>query len=308
MPELPPVTMATRPSTRSIIAPLRVHVLGAGLMGSQIGCEYALGGHYVTFLVRRREEAERRVRGALTTVSELGLWTTAEVEAAAHRMSFSSGCGDCDLIVESVPEDFDLKVELLRAGAEASPQAIVATNTSSLSITQLGEALGAPDRTVGTHYWNPPLLMPLVEVVAGNGTSDETLRRVSQALTELRKHPVQVKDVPGFVWNRLQLALLREALWIVENDVAAPETVDDIVRRGLARRWRMTGPFETVGLGGVNTFQKVAENLFPELSDANDAAGLSAFVDPGNPELSAVRERRDAELADEIRRDRSENS
>lgn len=296
--------MATRPSTRSIIAALRVHVVGAGLMGSQIGCEYALGGHYVTFLVRRREEAERRVRGALNTVAELGLWGTGEVEAAAHRISFSSSGCDCDLVVESVPENFELKVELLRSAKEASPQAILATNTSSLSVTELGDALGAGERTVGTHYWNPPLLMPLVEIVAGEHTSDETVELVSRTLTELGKRPVLVHDVAGFVWNRLQVALLREALWIVENDVATPETVDEIVRRGLARRWRLTGPFETAGLGGVETFIKVAGNLFPELSGAQQAEGLRSFVDPDDPALGDVRARRDAELAEEIRRDR----
>jgi 3-hydroxybutyryl-CoA dehydrogenase len=244
------------------------------------------------------------VREALALVAELELFSIAQTEAAVHRMSFGSECVDCDLVVESVPEDLELKADLLSRAAEAAPKAILASNTSSLSIGTLGDAVGAPGRTLGTHYWNPPLLMPLVELVAGERTAPERLELVEATLRALGKRPVRVRDVPGFVWNRLQLALLREALWIVGNEVATPETVDEIVRRGLARRWRLTGPFETVALGGPETFERVAANLFPVLSDAETAEGLSRWVDPGAPGLRELRARRDGELAEELRRDR----
>src|SRR5207245_2476097 len=179
-----------------------------------------------------------------------------------------------DLVVESVPEDFELKAAKLRPLADASPDAIVATNTSSLSITRLGETIGAPERTIGTHYWNPPLLMPLVEVVAGERTSPEVVALVRETVSRLGKRPVLVRDVPGFVWNRIQMAVLREAAWIVGNDVAAPETVDEILTYGLARRWRNVGFFEAISLGGVATWQRTSANLLPELSAATELPDL----------------------------------
>jgi 3-hydroxybutyryl-CoA dehydrogenase len=130
---------------------------------------------------------------------------------------------------------------------------------------------------------------------------------VINVLTGIGKRPVRVeRDVPGFIWNRLQFALLREALWIVENSVASPDTVDEIVRHGLARRWRLTGPFETVALGGVDTFAAVANNLFPHLSSATAAGDLRVWTVSDEGALAAARERRDQELARELERDRAQ--
>jgi 3-hydroxybutyryl-CoA dehydrogenase len=151
--------------------------------------------------------------------------------------------------------------------------------------------------------------MPLVELIRGDRTANETVERMTATLRAMGKRPVLVeKDVPGFVWNRLQLALLREAVWIVEQGVAAPETVDEIVRDGLARRWRLTGPFETVALGGPDTFVRVAANLFPVLSEADAMADLGAWLERDPARLAAIRERRDAGLVEELRRERSEGS
>jgi 3-hydroxybutyryl-CoA dehydrogenase len=251
---------------------MRVVVIGAGRMGSQIGEEYAAGGHEVTFVTRSTNDASRARR--------------------------TDDAPPADLVVESVPEDFALKVEVLGAAAAAHPDAVLASNTSSLSITTLGEAIGAPERTLGTHYWNPPRLMPLVEVIRG-AASERAVAFVVDALRALGKRPVEIaRDVPGFAWNRLQFALLREALWLVDEGVAEPAVVDEIVRDGLARRWRYTGPFETAALGGIETFERVAANLFPELSTAAAAPGLAAAA--GSVPLDGVAERRDAGLAEEL--------
>jgi 3-hydroxybutyryl-CoA dehydrogenase len=287
---------------------MRVLVLGAGLMGAQIGCEYALGGHEVTLVARRVDDVRRRVESAFATLLDLKLALRHEIDAAGSRMRFASDLeAPCDLVVESLPEELELKARLLREAAGRSPEAVLASNTSSLSITELGAAAGAPERTVGTHYWNPPLLMPLVELVAGERTRPDVVTLVRETLEALGKRPVAVeREVPGFVWNRLQMALLRESLWLVENGVASIESVDEVVRHGLARRYRHVGLFQAIGLGGVDTWTSAAANIFPELSTEQRAPDLRRFVTDG-ADASTVRERRDRNLARELLEERSDD-
>jgi 3-hydroxybutyryl-CoA dehydrogenase len=291
---------------RDTSTPLRVLVLGAGRMGSQLACELALGGHTVTAAARSRDRLSARIDGAFATAIRYGL---ASSDAARSRVGVSTADAwrdeRFDVVLESAPEDFDLKVSLLQAAIESSPDAILATNTSSLSITELGKAIGAGDRIVGTHFWNPPLLMPLVEVVSGEETPTHLAEEVADIIRRLGKTPVLVqRDVPGFIWNRLQMALLREALWLVENGVATPATVDLVVREGVARRARHTGPFETVALGGAHVWSAVAANLFPELSNADGPGELGRCVSIGEAEAREIASRRDRALARELADDR----
>jgi 3-hydroxybutyryl-CoA dehydrogenase len=156
------------------------------------------------------------------------------------------------------------------------------------------------------HFWNPPLLMPLVEVISGPSTDPAHVQTVVGLVRAVGKRPVVVdRDVPGFVWNRLQLALLREAVWIVENGVASPGVVDEIVRDGLARRWRYTGPFQTAALGGPATFTRVADNLWPVLSTATGVEALDRWLESDPDALAAVKAARDAGLLDDLKRDRT---
>ena len=132
---------------------------------------------------------------------------------------------------------------------------------------------------MGTHYWNPPLLMPLVETIAGPHTPRELLDAVLGLLRAIGKRPIVLeREATGLLWNRLQLAVLRECEWLVEHGVATPQTIDEVMRDGLARRWRLTGPFETVGLGGAKTFDAIAANLFPLLSSATAGRGFGRHV------------------------------
>jgi 3-hydroxybutyryl-CoA dehydrogenase len=280
-------------------------VVGAGLMGAQIGLEYALGGHDVTLVARDTDRVRDRLEAALALVSDHALAPAAEVERAAGRLAATDTAGEegWELVVESLPEDLELKVALLRPLAAGSPEAIIASNTSSLSITELGERIGAPERTLGTHYWNPPLLMPLVEVVAGTATDDARVALIRDTLATLGKRPVVVRDVPGFVWNRLQMAILREATWLVENGIASPETIDEVLTYGLARRWRHVGFFRAIALGGVDTWQQTASNLLPELSSARKLGDLRRWVTE-NGDLAEVARRRDRGLAEDLILDR----
>jgi 3-hydroxybutyryl-CoA dehydrogenase len=284
---------------------MEVIVVGAGLMGSQIAVEYALGGHRVHCLARHPEATRSRVDEALATALRLGLRDESTTHAAAARLSVGDALDAvdrCDLVVESVPEELSLKGQVLTPIAAHFRDAVIASNTSSLSIGAIGAACGAPERTVGTHYWNPPLLMPLVEVIAGPRSRPEAVELARAAVASCGKRPVLVqRDVPGFIWNRLQHALLREALWIVDNGVATPEAVDEVVRFGNARRWEHVGPFAAAALGGIGTWQRVAGELFPALSNTADAGDLRRALWADAEELAAIAEARDAELARDLR-------
>ena len=198
-----------------------------------------------------------------------------------------------------------MKREWLAAAAAWRPGATIATNTSSISVSELGRLAGVEQRIVGTHYWNPPLLMPLVEVLAGGATPSARLERVIAILRGIGKRPVKLSaEAPGLLWNRIQFAVLREALWLVEHGIATPEVIDEVMRDGLARRWRLTGPFETVSLGGAAVFDSIATNLFPTLSDASATAGFGPHLIDDVETLRVLRERRDEGLAAELTRER----
>ena len=288
---------------------MRVAIIGAGLMGAQIGCEYALGGHEVRVHSRDIGGALQRVANGFAVLEAHGLSTADAVRAAAGRVTTAAHPGDAardaDLLVESLPEDLELKASVLREALAGARHPVVATNTSSLSITAIGEAIGAPERTLGTHYLNPPLLMPTVEVIAGERTAPETVSLVQETLVALGKLPVLVRrDVPGFVWNRLQFALVRECAWLVEHGVASPEDVDTVMREGLARRWRRVGPLRAIALGGVDTWNRSARAIVPDLSTARELPDL-AEVAITDGELSTDAATRDGALARELREERA---
>jgi 3-hydroxybutyryl-CoA dehydrogenase len=288
---------------------VRVAIIGAGLMGAQIGCEYALGGHEVRVHSRDIGGALQRVANGFAVLEAHGLSTADAVRAAAGRVTTAAHPGDAardaDLLVESLPEDLELKASVLREALAGARHPVVATNTSSLSITAIGEAIGAPERTLGTHNLNPPQLMPTVGVIAGERTAPETVSLVQETLVALGKLPVLVgRDVPGFVWNRLQFALVRECAWLVEHGVASPEDVDTVMREGLARRWRRVGPLRAIALGGVDTWNRSARAIVPDLSTARELPDL-AEVAITDGDLSTDAATRDGALARELREERA---
>jgi 3-hydroxybutyryl-CoA dehydrogenase len=287
---------------------VKIVLLGPGLMGSHVACEYALGGHEVVVLARRPDVARERIERGFATAREHGLATPDQIAAARERLTISEDIAATDgarIIVESVVEDLAEKQAALQPVVARNSDAMIASNTSSIPITAIGAAIGAGERTVGVHYWNPPLLMPMVEIIRGNETAETVVTEMTAVLRALGKRPVVVdRDVQGFAWNRLQLALLREAVWLVENGVASPATVDEIVRDGLARRWRYTGPFQTAALGGAATFERVANLLWPALSTATSLQNLRQWLDESPETTGPLRERRDRGLATDMRADR----
>lgn len=231
------------------------------------------------YLTRDRAKGERAVREHAEELAALGVVD----EDIAARLTFCTKLEDLpasQLVVESVSEQQALKVGLIGDLAAAEPEALIGSNTSSLSITALSSRAVSPERVVGMHFWYPAPLMPLVELVPGEQTSSASMDRGERMLREHGKTPIRLgRDIPGFVWNRLVVAELREATSLVEQGVVSARGVDLVVEQGLARRWSLTGPFASAVLGGIATFETVGRNLLPLLSADTAIDGLGALLE-----------------------------
>jgi 3-hydroxybutyryl-CoA dehydrogenase len=282
-------------------------------MGAQIGAEHALAGHEVILITRSAASADaalQRAHSAIRALAAHDLVAVDRAESALPRLSTSTdlraACSGRDVVVESVAEDLNAKADALDVAARAAPDAILCSNTSSIPISRLGEAAGAPERTLGTHYANPAILMPLVEVIPGERTDPRHVEEITRLLEGNGKTPIVVPDIPGFLWNRLQFALLREAARLVVDHGVAPETIDLAVRRVLGRRWSLVGPFETMALGGRETFIKIAHLVFAELGHPVDPDALRDIDLPSPASLRALASQRDERLAELRKRDLAE--
>jgi 3-hydroxybutyryl-CoA dehydrogenase len=260
----------------------RIAVVGAGLMGHGIAQEFALAGYPVRLHDRSDTlllQAMENIRGNMERLSSLGRLDSARITPALAAIATSADLGACvadvDLVVEAIVEDLAAKQSLFSSlSSLCGPEVIFASNTSSFMPSRLAEAVSRPDRLLVAHYFNPPYLLPLVEIVPGPETSRQTLSAMVGILERIGKHPVVLrKEATGFVGNRLQFALFREALAIVEQGIASPEHVDQVVRYGFGRRLAAAGPFEVFDLGGLDTIQAVAAQIFPELACSGEAAG-----------------------------------
>ena len=278
------------PSIRSVA------VIGAGLMGHGIAIEFALAGYEVR-LHSRSEESLERARGmiqdSLGRLLDLGRVSAQQAESVpvSVRMSteLAEAVGDADLVIESIYEDIDAKTELFGRLDELCPdRTILASNTSSFLPSRLAAAATRPDKVINAHFLNPPFFVPLVEVVPTEETSEETTSVVMKLLTSLGKQPILVeREVPGFVASRLQMAVLREALWLVENEVASAEDVDKAISAGLGRRWATAGVLHVLEVAGWDLISRIAADVFPDLSNADDPSLLREMVERGDVGVKA---------------------
>jgi len=255
----------------------RVLVIGGGAMATGIAARLAAAGIETVVLVRRREasastrdEIARRVERLV----ELGEAAPRSLRAATVLVGDASG--PFALAVESIAEDAEAKrVALARAETLVADDGIVATNTSSLRLTDLAEGLAHPQRFAGWHWFNPAELVPLVEVTGGPLTAPDTLERLASLSRAIGKQPITLRrDHAGFVANRLQYALLREAYALVEEGVCGVEDVDRAVVAGLGARWAAIGPFAAMDAAGLDVHEAVAEQLFPQLSRSTAVPAL----------------------------------
>jgi 3-hydroxybutyryl-CoA dehydrogenase len=238
-----------------------IAVIGAGLMGHGIAQVFALRGFAVRLTDIRSDildTALSNVRANLSLMAEHGIVAKQDVELALTRIEtgteMDQAVSEADFVIEAVIEDLPLKQKIFRELDAICPQeTILASNTSVISITEIAADTVSKERVVGTHFWNPPYLIPLVEVVRGNDTADDVMDRTMDLMTRAGKHPVWVdKDVPGFVANRLQHALWREAISIVEQGIADAATVDECVKHGFGLRLPVLGPMENADLVGTD--------------------------------------------------------
>ena len=259
----------------------QIAVVGAGLMGHGIALEFALAGYDVRLQSRSQESLDRaasRIDESLNRLVDLGKVSREQAGPvpAAIRMTTDLGeaAAGSDVAIESIYEDLELKQQVFKDLDALCPErTILASNTSTLMPSTLASATQRRDRVLVTHYINPPFLVPLVEVAKSEDTSDETVATVTGLLENVGKQPVVVaKEVIGFIASRLQGALLREALWLVENGVATAEDVDVTIKTSLGRRWAVAGVFEVLEIAGWDLVLLIDSILFPELASSPDVS------------------------------------
>jgi len=244
----------------------RVGVIGAGTMGRGIAQIAALGG-YPTVLYdvapELADEGAAALREALAKGASRGRWSEEEATAAANRVETAAELdelGGCDLLIEAAPERLELKRKIFADLAGAlGPEPVFASNTSSLRVSEIAAGVPRPERVVGMHFFNPPALMKLVEVVAAERSSQEALAAATEVAERMGRTPIRAKDSPGFVANRLARPFSLESLRMLGEGVADAPTIDRIVRLGGGFRM---GPFELLDLIGLDVNLEIARSFF----------------------------------------------
>jgi 3-hydroxybutyryl-CoA dehydrogenase len=246
----------------------RVGVVGAGTMGAGIAQIAALGGYETRLhdpIPAALEAGVERLHAALAKGGAKGLWTEKAADEASGRVGAAARVGDldeCDLVVEAAPEDLGLKRELFATLADTcGPKAILASNTSSLPVTAIAAEVPHGERVVGMHFFNPPALMKLVEVVATADSSEAALAATAAVGSRMGRTPIRAKDSPGFIANRLARPFTLESLRMLAEGVADAATIDRVCRLGGGFRM---GPFELIDLIGLDVNLSVARSFYSQ--------------------------------------------
>ncbi|CAI1045277.1 3-hydroxyacyl-CoA dehydrogenase family protein [Serratia quinivorans] len=257
-------------------------VLGAGLMGVDIATHFARHGHDVLLYdpdSQRLAEVAAVAGSILAELIEVGQFAAAEQATVLARLSVTDDLNDvarARLLIEAIPERLALKHALYeQLEGLIADDAVIASNTSGLPPDELAVRMIHPQRLLIAHFWNPPHLIPLVEIVPGSATDPRYLTAVQELLSGMALEAVLLdRAAPGFVGNRLQFALLREALHIVQSGIASPQVVDQVIRASLGRRYAMVGPLEAADMTGLETVADIARHLLPELATDDSMMAL----------------------------------
>lgn len=249
-----------------------VAIIGNGIIGHGLAQVFALGQYPVRMIGRSPAslaQATEKIKASLAQFVANDIVTAQEAEAAAGRIITSTDIGDAaaaDLVVEAVTEDLPLKHEIFGQLDEMCPPPAVLASSSGQPASKLVPKVKHRERVVATHFWYPPQLIPLVEVCAGPETAPDIVPWILDVLRGIGKEPVVInREIPGFIGNRLQFALLREAWSLWADGAASAEAIDAVVRSSFGRRLAVTGPIESADVGGLDTFEAFSSFLFPEL-------------------------------------------
>lgn len=290
-----------------------ITVLGAGMMGPGLAQIFAVKGYNVTIWARRPEvlpESIKIIRANLGLMAKSGIGRQEDIEPAIERIKttndFEEAVSDAHFVEEALGENLELKQDFFqRLDSLCSEDTILATNTSVISITEISEKAKRRERILGTHFWNPPHLIPLVEVIKAKETSEETMAKTMDLMAGVGKKPVRVKkDVPGFLANRLQHALWREAISIVENGIADPAEVDEAVKNSFGLRLPVLGPMENADLAGLDLTFAIHNYVLKHIEDSHGPSPiLKEKVEKGDLGLKTGRGFQEwpAERADGLR-------
>ena len=255
----------------------KITVIGAGLMGHGIAQVFALAGYDVTIYDSFEKTLATAKERILTNLKDLGDEESA-VDRVTPQADLAKAVRDADYVFEAVLEDLPLKQKLFaEVEQHVRPDTILASNTSVIPITDIMQGLKRRERALGTHWWNPPYLVPLVEVIETQWTSPETIAFTMKLHADASKMPAHVKkDVPGFIGNRLQHALWREAVALVENGICDAETVDTVIKAAFGRRLAVLGPLENADMVGTDLTLAIHKTVLPVI---DSRPGPSPYLD-----------------------------
>jgi 3-hydroxybutyryl-CoA dehydrogenase len=254
----------------------KVGIVGAGTMGAGVAEIFAQFGYTVILYNRSKAGMERAVERLQSKIAVAPAPIETETDTAEAKIYTTRDLTELtqvDLISESIAENLEVKQDIFRQLDEiCNAKTIFTTNTSGLSISQIATAVSHPERFAGVHFFNPPEIVPAVEVIKGAETSDVTCEDLIDLLRLMKKQPILVqKDVPGFVASRLQFAVVREALHLLEEGIASPADIDAVMKHGLGLRWALLGPLEIADLGGLDIFNTVGSYVAKSLSNATES-------------------------------------
>jgi 3-hydroxybutyryl-CoA dehydrogenase len=258
----------------------KIAVVGCGTMGHSIALSAAWAGYDVKMQGIDDADIDRGLKSIqvkLQVLIQNGLIDEVEAQLIKDRVETTTSIEELadgsTFISEAVPENIELKKEIFKQlDRLCSADVILASNTSALSPTEIASDTNHPERTVITHFWHPAHLIPLVEVVRGNKTSDLTIKRSLELMIKMNKKPIEVKkEAPGFVGNRLQFALLREAQHILEDGIASKEDIDAAVVYSIGRRLPVTGPILSADMGGLDVYKDISNYLYSHLSTTQES-------------------------------------
>lgn len=261
----------------------RIAIIGAGMMGQGCAQAFAMAGYEVR-LQSLDDELFRgvrdRIRDDLRFLAQRGLGAEEDIEPTVSLLAttprLDEALDGADFVLECIFEDLEAKRTLFkRMETLVAEDIVLATNTSVIRITEIAEACALPGRVVGAHWWNPAYLIPIVEIVPGEKTTEGTVERTTRLMAKAGKLPVHVKkDAPGFVGNRLLHALYREAMFIVEQGIADAETVDLVLKYGPGMRFQVMAPFEHLDMVGLDLGSAVESYLWPHLADSHEVFSM----------------------------------